>query len=476
MMATMRTKMPVVLVLGVLVIALALPALPAQAQGGDVLVWVSPTGQDYATWLVEYRNPSGQTLSSYLLPGAPLFFGSQVGGRLVGSDLESIVQFDPRVGLVIHYPVPGLAALTGGGSLSVTAVAQGPDGRYAYNVMTQPEDYTQPAHNWVYVATPGKGDDRAVFESDTESFLAIQPYRWRSDGGALLLHEMPIGIGGYILFWTYQNVFMVDLATRAMTFVGESVDGVTDDFTLVATIERSADYLPTGIAITNFTTGAIMRYGLPPLAETPQVGGDAMFSPDKSKVAFQVARSNPEREKFWTIVVDLVTGATRVVFEEEAVGYEMTFGSLGGWIDNSTLAIGDYWHQEAKTVLVDANTGQVMGQVNGAFLGRAGGLDPAYLSPSATAAVSCAGAPITRLMPSQRGRITITNGTPTNVRENPGTDANRVATVPDGATFTVVQGPTCADGYAWWLLNFDNGVSGWVAEGTLTQYFLEPWQ
>ena len=43
----------------------------------------------------------------------------------------------------------------------------------------------------------------------------------------------------------------------------------------------------------------------------------------------------------------------------------------------------------------------------------------------------------------------------------------------NGDTFTIVSGPTCANGpYNWYQVNF-KGVSGWVTEGTGTVYWIE---
>src|SRR5262245_37691329 len=51
-----------------------------------------------------------------------------------------------------------------------------------------------------------------------------------------------------------------------------------------------------------------------------------------------------------------------------------------------------------------------------------------------------------------------------NVREAPTTQAAIVAQVPDGDIFRVMDGPTCAEGYVWWGVDYA-GTQGWMAEG-----------
>ncbi len=65
--------------------------------------------------------------------------------------------------------------------------------------------------------------------------------------------------------------------------------------------------------------------------------------------------------------------------------------------------------------------------------------------------------------------------------------ANRVRAIPDtvgdilsqlnpGMMFKILEGPVCADGFAFWRVEHASipGGSGWTAEGDLAEYFLEP--
>jgi murein DD-endopeptidase MepM/ murein hydrolase activator NlpD len=55
------------------------------------------------------------------------------------------------------------------------------------------------------------------------------------------------------------------------------------------------------------------------------------------------------------------------------------------------------------------------------------------------------------------------------VRENPTTDAERTDVAPSGMTGTVRDGPSDADGYTWWEVEYQNGSRGWSAENWLVE-------
>lgn len=103
-------------------------------------------------------------------------------------------------------------------------------------------------------------------------------------------------------------------------------------------------------------------------------------------------------------------------------------------------------------------------------------IPPAATVPPATPDTSpeCAGAPAPRMIVGEQGRVTFTTGTPVNVRTGPGLGYDSVAQLPEGALFDVTSGPTCAEGYYWWSVRTDTGLTGWMAEGIVGNYFIEP--
>lgn len=101
-----------------------------------------------------------------------------------------------------------------------------------------------------------------------------------------------------------------------------------------------------------------------------------------------------------------------------------------------------------------------------------------FLLTSATHAQvdSCPGAPVPNLEVGMLGQVTVTNGSSVRVREQPSVSAPIVTTMAEAEAFSVIDGPRCADGYRWWQLSWlSNGsVTGWSAEGSGNDYFIEP--
>lgn len=79
--------------------------------------------------------------------------------------------------------------------------------------------------------------------------------------------------------------------------------------------------------------------------------------------------------------------------------------------------------------------------------------------------------PPTRLVVGERGQVT--PGSSNRIRSAPSTSGEQVGQIPAGGIFTVLDGPTCADGFNWWQVDYE-GVIGWTVEGTADEFFVEP--
>jgi Bacterial SH3 domain len=92
--------------------------------------------------------------------------------------------------------------------------------------------------------------------------------------------------------------------------------------------------------------------------------------------------------------------------------------------------------------------------------------------PSPTAV--CPGAPRGRLILRERGRVLPDDPRPINLRSAPGTSNTVLVQIPIRAVFYVLEGPTCADNFAWYKIRY-LGREGWIAEGDLSSYYVEPY-
>jgi uncharacterized protein YraI len=95
--------------------------------------------------------------------------------------------------------------------------------------------------------------------------------------------------------------------------------------------------------------------------------------------------------------------------------------------------------------------------------------DTSTTTTSSTGA--CPGAPPSRLFVGGSGRVT--PGAANNFRAGPSSNSAKIGELPGSAIFNVLEGPVCADGMAYWRVNY-NGQEGWTAEGRGSTYWLEP--
>jgi hypothetical protein len=80
----------------------------------------------------------------------------------------------------------------------------------------------------------------------------------------------------------------------------------------------------------------------------------------------------------------------------------------------------------------------------------------------------------TRLESGVQGRLT-PGGLPNNLRQDATTAGTLIGQIPPGASFTIMDGPVCANNYVWWYVDYAGKV-GWTAEGDPVErvYWLQP--
>lgn len=96
-----------------------------------------------------------------------------------------------------------------------------------------------------------------------------------------------------------------------------------------------------------------------------------------------------------------------------------------------------------------------------------------YIPPAA--AISCPGAPDTRLNKNGYAYASTQSTTANRVRSAPGTSANIVGLLQPGKAVQITGGPSCVEGYIWWQVKALEGtLAGWTAEGQGKDYWLVP--
>ncbi len=89
------------------------------------------------------------------------------------------------------------------------------------------------------------------------------------------------------------------------------------------------------------------------------------------------------------------------------------------------------------------------------------------------ARVQCPDAPPTRLIRGSGGRVSQVDPRPLNVRAEPGLTGDIITRLEPDMAFTVLEGPVCADSYAWYRMR-SGTLTGWIAEGDRSVYYVDP--
>jgi Tol biopolymer transport system component len=162
---------------------------------------------------------------------------------------------------------------------------------------------------------------------------------WSADGQTLYFSKEPVGLGGYILFSGASNLYKIDVTTKQVTeLIPEGspsgpvicLDAISGDYRYVA------EHCTQGvITIRDMTSGGTTTILPPEGAAGFQVMGNARFSPDGSRVAFALAKSNPDNEQGWVAVSDSLSGGSKLVLS----GPEGAYYTMVGWLDDQTLLV-----------------------------------------------------------------------------------------------------------------------------------------
>src|SRR5215207_7577839 len=86
----------------------------------------------------------------------------------------------------------------------------------------------------------------------------------------------------------------------------------------------------------------------------------------------------------------------------------------------------------------------------------------------------CPRVPRNRLIVNERGRVSEDDPSPLNIREGPQTSFEILGSMASGEIFYVLEGPRCSERYSWYRVRYGE-IEGWIAEGTGSLYFAEPY-
>jgi uncharacterized protein YraI len=85
---------------------------------------------------------------------------------------------------------------------------------------------------------------------------------------------------------------------------------------------------------------------------------------------------------------------------------------------------------------------------------------------------ACPGAPEIKLAVGDWARVSVDPPLSSRIRSMPGSSGQILGEVPAGGNLLILDGPQCANGYAWWKVRSLDGLEGWAAEGDTAAYWL----
>jgi len=174
--------------------------------------------------------------------------------------------------------------------------------------------------------------------SQTTPPVALVAEFWSADGQSLYFSKEPVGIGGYILFGGASNLYKVAVATKEVSEVipldpskpQTCLDAISGDYRFVA------DHCAQGvITVRDLQAGSAVTIQLPPDFSGYKVMGSARFSPAGERVAFALAKGDPNAEQGWLAVGNSTGGSAQIIATSDKGSYY----SVLGWLDDQTLQV-----------------------------------------------------------------------------------------------------------------------------------------
>jgi hypothetical protein len=201
-----------------------------------------------------------------------------------------------------------------------------------------------PATTQLVIADPNPGgfDVTAVL---TETIAGDQaPYQivaqfWSDDGQSVYFSREPVGIGGYILFGGASSLYRYSRADGSVTEIipFNPAGGMIclDDFNADLSLAAGHCGDPKTITLHDLAGGPDRAITAPGTVTDFSVVGGARFSPDGQRVAFALAKGNPEAEQGYVAVSDGLEGASNFIATTDPGSYYTVLA----WLNDSTLLL-----------------------------------------------------------------------------------------------------------------------------------------
>jgi hypothetical protein len=186
------------------------------------------------------------------------------------------------------------------------------------------------------------GSQLTTLLTDTTSITAPHQWvaeRWSRDGQSLYFSTEPSGIGGYILFGGASSLYRVNVNDRSVQEVipfkvpgGKMIclDELSSDERLIA--DHCAN---TSIAIKDLSSGQTTTIQPPADVTGFKFVGSARFNPDLTRVAYALAKHDPDAEQGWVAVSDSLSGGSKLV----VTGKPGEYFTVVGWLNADTLLL-----------------------------------------------------------------------------------------------------------------------------------------
>jgi hypothetical protein len=222
----------------------------------------------------------------------------------------------------------------------------------------------------IIVSDLAGGNRRTVLE-ETSEMTHLGVWRFASGGQRLLFSHEPLGLGGYILFGGISDLWALNLADGAADAIVLDMQAgaiCLDD--LSPNERRAAHHCNLDApAVIDRDSNAVTTIEPPSEVDEFRLHGDVRFSPAADRVAFALARGEPEDEQGWVAVSDGLEGPSRLV----ATAPTGEFFQVVQWLDDNTLLL-QSWGEVPGVWFAFADGGDPTRFADGTVLGVMDGL------------------------------------------------------------------------------------------------------